>query len=83
MLEHRLKEQIAQPADRFVNRQVLRDGLFGLGAQARLNQLVKANPDDAEAIYNAAQRLIDPKDMGERFKAICLSSQGLPAPAGF
>ena len=57
--------------------------LLGLGAQARLNQLVKANPDDAEAIYNAAQRLIDPKDMGERFKAICLSSQGLPAPAGF
>lgn len=57
--------------------------LLGLGAQARLNQLVKANPDDADAIYNAAQRLIDPKDMGERFKAICLSSPGLPAPAGF
>ena len=57
--------------------------LLGLGAQARLNQLVKANPDDGEAIFNAAQRLIDPKDMGERFKAICLSSPGLPAPAGF
>ncbi|MEZ5999149.1 class I SAM-dependent methyltransferase [Hyphomonas sp.] len=57
--------------------------LLGLGAQARLNQLVKANPDDGEAIFNAAQRLIDPKDMGERFKAICLSSGGLPVPAGF
>ena len=57
--------------------------LLGLGAQARLNQLVKANEDDADTIYNAAQRLIDPKQMGERFKAICLSSQGLPAPAGF
>jgi NADH dehydrogenase [ubiquinone] 1 alpha subcomplex assembly factor 7 len=57
--------------------------LLGLGAQARLNQLVKANEDDAEAIFNAAQRLIDPKDMGERFKAICLSSKGLPKPAGF
>jgi NADH dehydrogenase [ubiquinone] 1 alpha subcomplex assembly factor 7 len=57
--------------------------LLGLGAQARLNQLVKANEDDAEAIYNAAQRLIDPKDMGERFKAICISSKGLPKPAGF
>ncbi len=57
--------------------------LLGLGAQARLNQLVKANPDDGETIFNAAQRLIDPKDMGERFKAICLSSSGLPAPAGF
>lgn len=57
--------------------------LLGLGAQARLNQLIKANPDDAEAIYTAAQRLIDPKEMGERFKAICLSSAGLPKPAGF
>jgi NADH dehydrogenase [ubiquinone] 1 alpha subcomplex assembly factor 7 len=57
--------------------------LLGLGAQARLNQLVKANEDDAEAIFNAAQRLIDPKDMGERFKVICLSSLGLPTPAGF
>ena len=44
--------------------------LLGLGAQARLNQLVKANPDDGEAMFNAAQRLIDPKDMGERFKAV-------------
>lgn len=57
--------------------------LLGLGAQARLNQLIKTNPDEAEAIYTAAQRLIDPKEMGERFKAICLSSAGLPRPAGF
>ncbi|MBA4225099.1 MAG: SAM-dependent methyltransferase [Hyphomonas sp.] len=57
--------------------------LLGLGAQARLNQLIKANPDEAEAIYTAAQRLIDPKEMGERFKAICLSSAGLPKPAAF
>ncbi|MBY9067365.1 SAM-dependent methyltransferase [Hyphomonas sp. WL0036] len=57
--------------------------LLGLGAQARLNQLIKANPDQAEEIFNAAQRLIDPQHMGERFKAICLSSSGLPKPAGF
>ena len=57
--------------------------LLGLGAQARLDQLVKANPDDADTIFTQAQRLIDPKDMGERFKAICLSSGGLPRPAGF
>ncbi len=56
--------------------------LLGMGAQARLNQLVKANEDDADAIFQTAQRLIDPKDMGERFKVICLSSAGLPAPAG-
>ena len=29
------------------------------------------------------RRLIDPQQMGERFKAICLSSAGLPKPAGF
>lgn len=57
--------------------------LMGLGAQARLNQLVEANPDHAEAIFNNAQRLIDPKDMGSRFKAICLSTTGLPQPVGF
>ena len=57
--------------------------LLGLGAQARLNQLVAANPDDAEAVFAAARKLIDPADMGARFKAICLSSKGLAKPAGF
>jgi len=57
--------------------------LLGLGAQARLNQLVAANPDDAEAVFTAARKLIDPADMGARFKAICLSSPGLARPAGF
>ena len=37
----------------------------------------------SEALYNAAQRLIDPQQMGERFKAICLSPAGHPKPAGF
>lgn len=57
--------------------------LLGLGAQARLNQLIKWNPDEAEAIFRSVNRLIDPADMGARFKAICLSSAGLPKPAGF
>lgn len=57
--------------------------LLGLGAQARLNQLVAANPDDAEAVFVSARKLIDPADMGARFKAICLSSKGLAKPAGF
>ncbi|MEX1250693.1 MAG: SAM-dependent methyltransferase [Hyphomonas sp.] len=57
--------------------------LLGLGAQARLNQLVAANPDDAEAVFTAARKLIDPADMGARFKAVCLSSPGLARPAGF
>ncbi|MBA3069169.1 MAG: SAM-dependent methyltransferase [Hyphomonas sp.] len=57
--------------------------LLGLGAQARLNQLVAADPENAEQVFEAARKLIDPKDMGARFKAICLSSAGLPVPAGF
>lgn len=57
--------------------------LLGLGAQARLGQLIKANPDQAEAVYTAANRLIDPSEMGVRFKAICLSPKGLAKPAGF
>jgi len=57
--------------------------LLGLGAQARLNQLVASNPDDAEAVFEAARKLIDPAEMGARFKAICLSSKGLAEPAGF
>lgn len=57
--------------------------LLGLGAQARLNQLVAANPGEAETVFAAARRLIDPAEMGARFKAICLSSGGLPHPAGF
>lgn len=57
--------------------------LLGLGAQARLKQLVETNPDHADDIFNAAQRLVDPKEMGERFKFICISSPGMPQPAGF
>lgn len=63
----------------------LAQGLFllGLGAQARLDQLIRAMPEQAEAIFTSARRLIDPSDMGEKFKAICLSSAGLAKPAGF
>ncbi len=62
--------------------------LMALGLQARLNQLMAAHPDRAEALHAAASRLIDPAEMGTRFKAICLSSpglatRGLPPPAGF
>ncbi|MEQ9507144.1 MAG: SAM-dependent methyltransferase [Hyphomonas sp.] len=57
--------------------------LLGLGAQARINQLVAANPDDAGDVFDAAKKLIDPAEMGARFKAICLSSKGLAKPAGF
>ncbi len=57
--------------------------LLALGAEARMQQLVKENPDKADAIYTAAARLIDPAQMGSRFKAMCFSSKGLGTPAGF
>ncbi len=57
--------------------------LQNLGIQARLDQLVEANRDQGEAIYNSVSRLVDPQVMGERFKAICLSGPGLPPPTAF
>ena len=57
--------------------------LLALGAEARMQQLIKENPDKANDIYNAAARLIDPAQMGSRFKALCFSSKGLGTPAGF
>lgn len=57
--------------------------LLTLGAEARMQSLVRANPNDAQSIFEAAKRLVDPSDMGDRFKAICLSSSGLPRAAGF
>jgi len=57
--------------------------LMALGLQQRLDALIAANPGLGEALHAAARRLVDPAEMGTRFKAICLSSPGLPAPAGF
>ena len=57
--------------------------LLALGAEARLNQLAKSNPDAAQDLYQGILRLTDPADMGERFRAICLSAPDLPAPAAF
>ena len=57
--------------------------LLALGAEARLNQLAKAQPDKAQALYAGVRKLVDPAEMGARFKVICLSSPGLPDPAGF
>lgn len=60
-------------------------GLFlkQLGIEARVSALMAANPDQAEAVAAAALRIASPDQMGARFKAACLSSPGLPAPAGF
>ncbi|MEM7765915.1 MAG: SAM-dependent methyltransferase [Pseudomonadota bacterium] len=79
----RLK-RLAETAGLAVHGPVLQGGfLMALGLQARLDQLVAANPDEAADIFAAAQRLVDPAEMGTRFQVICLSTQGLPPPAGF
>lgn len=57
--------------------------LLALGAEARMQQLVRDNPDHADDIYERAARLIDPGQMGARFRVMCFSSGGLPPPAGF
>lgn len=57
--------------------------LLKLGAEARLNQLAKSNPGDADDLYAGIRKLIDPAEMGERFQAVCISSQDLPSPAAF
>ena len=57
--------------------------LMSLGAEARMQALIKANPDEAGAIHEGVRRLVDPAEMGARFKVICLSAPGLPVPAGF
>lgn len=57
--------------------------LGALGLQERLDTLIQANPDKAETLFAGAQKLVDPAQMGTRFKVICLSSPGLPVPAGF
>lgn len=54
-----------------------------LGAEARMQSLIRANPEKAEAIHAGVAELVEPAKMGLRFKAICLSSPGLPPPAGF
>jgi NADH dehydrogenase [ubiquinone] 1 alpha subcomplex assembly factor 7 len=56
--------------------------LMRLGAEARLNQLAKSAPAQASALFDGVKTLVDPEQMGTRFNAICLSTAGLPPPAG-
>lgn len=56
--------------------------LGALGIEPRMQALIAANPDQDQAIYASVSKLVEPAQMGERFKVICLSSAGLPPPAG-
>ncbi len=57
--------------------------LKALGLEARAALLGKSAPDQAEILSRQLARLTDTDQMGDLFKAICLQSPGLPAPAGF
>ncbi|HWE73945.1 MAG TPA: SAM-dependent methyltransferase [Stellaceae bacterium] len=58
--------------------------LIELGITAREAALLKtATPEQQSAIRSGCRRLIEPAEMGTLFKALALTQQGGPAPAGF
>jgi NADH dehydrogenase [ubiquinone] 1 alpha subcomplex assembly factor 7 len=58
--------------------------LLALGAVPRLAMLsARATPAQRSALAEGLRRLIDPAQMGTLFKAVALTSRGLPVPAGF
>ena len=54
---------------------------IGLGKRAE--KLKQLNPERSAGIDSDVSRLADPAEMGELFKVVCISSPGLPLPAGF
>ena len=54
-----------------------------LGIEARADALAKANPNKAEEVRSALNRLIKSDQMGELFKVIAAHSAEWPEPAGF
>jgi NADH dehydrogenase [ubiquinone] 1 alpha subcomplex assembly factor 7 len=58
--------------------------LAALGAEARLAALsARASSEQQALLESGLRRLIDPAEMGTLFKAMAVTSPGLPAPAGF
>jgi len=58
--------------------------LENLGAAQRLAVLsARASPAQRQSLESGLERLIDPEQMGDRFKVAALTSPGLPPPAGF
>jgi SAM-dependent MidA family methyltransferase len=57
--------------------------LSRLGIHARGNALVRHNPDRADDIAAAINRLTDPGAMGDLFKVMAIHAPGWPIPAGF
>lgn len=51
--------------------------LLSLGAEARLNQLAKQHPDQADALYEGVRKLVDPAEMGASFHVLAISHPDL------
>ncbi len=57
--------------------------LSALGIGPRTESLARAAPERAEDLARDRDRLIDPEQMGDLFKAIAITAPGWPVPAGF
>jgi NADH dehydrogenase [ubiquinone] 1 alpha subcomplex assembly factor 7 len=59
------------------------DFLIRLGALQRADTLSRTNPDRAQETRDAVNKLVDPAEMGERFKVLAITSQGAETPPAF
>ena len=57
--------------------------LIRLGIEARAQALSRANPDRADDVQSALERLTNPDQMGQLFKVIAVHAPGWPVLAGF
>jgi SAM-dependent MidA family methyltransferase len=57
--------------------------LIRLGIEARAQALCRANPDRADDVQSALERLTASDQMGSMFKLLAIHSPDWPAPAGF
>ncbi len=54
-----------------------------MGIGPRAQSLASAQPDQADAIADALERLTAPDQMGTLFKVLAATSPDLPTPPGF
>jgi SAM-dependent MidA family methyltransferase len=54
-----------------------------LGIDARLQSLAAAAPGRADELQGQRDRLVEPKAMGDLFKAMAFTAPHWPTPAGF
>jgi len=74
----------AQDAGATVTRLVSQgEWLKRLGIETRARSLEQSNPDKADSVHVALNRLIGTEEMGKLFKVIAIHSPAWPAPLGF